>query len=238
MSQKIFSIPIDDVLPSVAAVLEGQGIPRWKQSNGRTTQLAQDAIAFFQELATPVSISREISKNEFKKIFEGEHHNETDSPVGPIFQESTGLTIFAVTIGQSICSEIQRLFTTNDFALGSMLDSAASEGVEMTAQVVENLYKQELKVSSRLNSHSGVLRFSPGFCGWHISGQRTLFEALRPDEIGITLNESYLMQPLKSISGVIIAGAKEIFCFDDTFSFCRDCADHSCRERIQSIMNN
>ena len=63
----------------------------------------------------------------------------------------------------------------------------------------------------------GVLRYSPGYCGWHISGQRRLFAHLRPERIGITLHDSYLMEPLKSVSGVLIAGAKEIHAFADTY---------------------
>jgi hypothetical protein len=43
------------------------------------------------------------------------------------------------------------------------------------------------------------------------------------------------MQPLKSVSGVIVAGRIEIFEFDDVFSFCSGCATHDCRDRIRSL---
>jgi hypothetical protein len=238
MNRKIFSIPIEEVLPPVAAVLEGQGIPRWKQANGITLQLARDAVELYREKARPVGAGVEIAKDAFKPVFEGEGRNEPDSPVGPIFQASENLALFAVTIGQEICSEIRRLFRTNDFALGSMLDSAASEGTELTARAVEKLYLRHLKDFGFQIKGTGVLRFSPGYCGWHISAQKKLFDALHPSEIGITLNESHLMQPLKSISGVIISGEKNIFYFDDTFSFCRDCAEHSCRERIHAVTDH
>lgn len=237
MTRKFFTMPAADVLPSLPAVLERQGIPQWKNPDERTVQLAQDAIALYQGKATPLGVTLEITKEEFKTVFEGEGRNEVDSPVGLIFQASTHLALFAVTIGQEICSEILRLFKTTDFAPGSMLDSTASEGAELTAQVVELLFSQHLKESGKQSARERILRFSPGYCGWHISAQKKLFDILLPGEIGITLNESYLMQPLKSISGVIISGEKDIFYFDDTFSFCRHCADHTCRERLQSIMD-
>ena len=170
-------------------------------------------------------------------MFEGEGWNEEDSPIGPIFETSANLALFAVTVGQEVSSEIQKLFAANDFALGSMLDAAASEATERTAAAVERHYHQHLKDTGQYRNGYGILRFSPGYCGWHISAQKKLFDALRPAEIGIGLNESYLMQPLKSISGVIMCGEKDIFRFDDTFSFCRDCADHACRARIQMVMN-
>ena len=46
-------------------------------------------------------------------------------------------------------------------------------------------------------------RYSPGYCGWSLSEQRKLF-ALFPDgHCGIKLSDSCLMEPIKSVSGVI-----------------------------------
>lgn len=51
-------------------------------------------------------------------------------------------------------------------------------------------------------------RFSPGYCGWHVSDQHDIF-ALFPDgkPCGVTLTSSALMLPIKSVSGVIGLGA-------------------------------
>ena len=140
-----------------------------------------------------------------------------------------------MTIEEEICQEISRQFSIGEYALGSMIDTVASEGTEMTAQAVEDFYRGHLQAINRFDSGSGILRFSPGYCGWHISGQKKLFQSLHPEDIGIELNQSYLMRPIKSISGIIITGRNEIFRFDDSFSFCADCATHSCRERIEAI---
>lgn len=87
-----------------------------------------------------------------------------------------------------------------------------------------------------MDTSAATMLFSPGYCGWHVSGQKRLFESLRPDEIGIELSESFLMQPLKSVSGVIVVGPREIFDFDDAFSFCDECSTHSCRDRIRTVL--
>ncbi len=236
MMRKIYNIPIESTIPIIDAILIAQGIPHQSISNGRLLQLAQQAIAIYRQNAEPIGLLMEISKDDFEIIFNGDGQNKSDSPVKPIYNQADELALFAVTIGEEICSEIKRLFDENDFAIGSMLDSTASEGTEKVAQSLENIYRQHLINIGRFNSKSGILRFSPGYCGWHISGQRKLFQHLHPEDIGITLNQSFLMQPLKSISGVFISGNKEIFRFDDTFSFCRDCAAHDCRERIRAVV--
>lgn len=50
-------------------------------------------------------------------------------------------------------------------------------------------------------------RFSPGYCGWLVSEQQRLFP-LFPEQppCGVTLTESSLMTPIKSVSGVIGLG--------------------------------
>lgn len=233
--RKIYNIFTEQVIPSIESVLAGQGIPRSLKPDERTTILAKETISIYSQIAKPVGILMEISKNDFESVFVGEGRNEIDSPIKPIYLSADCLALFAVTVGKEICSEISERFNKNDFAHGSMLDSAASEGTEMTAQAIEDIYRRHLVETGKFNTDSGILRFSPGYCGWHISAQRKLFQALLPEDIKITLNDSFLMQPLKSISGVIIFGRREIFDFDDNFSFCIDCRTHTCRDRVQAV---
>jgi hypothetical protein len=233
--RKIYNISTEKVIPSIESVLAGQGIPRSLKPDERTIKLAEEVISIYSQIAKPAGILMEISKNDFESVSIGEGRNEIDSPIKPIYLSADCLTLFAVTVGKEVCSEISKRFNKNDFAHGSMLDSAASEGTEMTAQAIEDIYRQYLIETGKFKTDSGLLRFSPGYCGWHISAQRKLFHALLPEDIGITLNDSFLMQPLKSISGVMIFGKKEIFDFDDNFSFCVDCSTHTCRDRVQAV---
>jgi len=68
-----------------------------------------------------------------------------------------------------------------------------------------------------------------------VSGQRKLFAYLQPATIGLTLTESCVMQPLKSVSGVLIAGPKAIHRFPPTYDFCGTCEDRTCRERLKTV---
>jgi len=229
--RKVISISVDDTMPSADAIFKSQGIPDNVKPKARIIDLAEEAISLYRKFSRPMGIVDEISKNEFEIVYSGEGENESETPLAEIYQMSSNLCLFAVTIGTEICKEISRLFSANDFALGAMLNSAASEGTEIAAQIVESHYHEYLNKNDRLNKMTGLLRFSPGYCGWHISGQKKLFGFLNPHEIGIKLGESFLMSPLKSISGVIVAGPREIFDFDPAFPFCENCETFSCRDR-------
>ena len=50
-------------------------------------------------------------------------------------------------------------------------------------------------------------RFSPGYCGWHVSEQQRLFRLFGTESpCGVSLTDSSLMVPIKSVSGVIGLG--------------------------------
>lgn len=82
-----------------------------------------------------------------------------------------------------------------------------------------------------------VQYYSPGHCGWHISGQEKLFQALRPEEMGIAINPSWAMKPFKSISGILVVGSMEIHRFKPIFSFCKQCKEKKCLERLKILEN-
>lgn len=237
LMRRTILIPPEKVVPSIEAVLKGQGIPESVNPDERTRGIAKKAISVYSALSHPLGIIMEVSKEEFAGVYHGEGENQGETPLDKIYRACDSLALFAVTVGESVSTEISRLFEEGEFAVGSMLDSVASEGTEMAAVAVETDYKNYLEEMGCIGSSSGTMRFSPGYCGWDMSSQKKLFELLGPVEIGITLRESFLMQPLKSISGVIVAGPKGIFQFDDDFPFCSDCDTHSCRDRIEAILN-
>ena len=226
------------VLPPVSVILEGQGVPTWVQTDDRTLRLAREALSIYEQLAHPEGMISGIQPGEFMEVFNGDGRNEIESPVQPIAAAADDLSLFTVTVGEPVCAEISRLFRNQEFALAAMLDSTASAGVELIAQHMEDTERDRLKGVGKFHASKGIMRFSPGYCGWHISAQKKLFEYLGPDAVGMSLNGSFLMQPIKSISGVLVSGDRDIFSFDDTFSFCRDCLTHTCRDRMTALNQN
>jgi hypothetical protein len=232
---KSIEVSLDKCTPAIESVLQAQGIPGLLDADNRIIKIAEEALSIYGNLAEPAGILKNISKENFSEVFFGEGNNLSEAPLENIYMQADNLSLFAVTIGQGVCDNISELFKNNDFPLGSMIDSVASEGADLAAKAMEDFYCEHI---SNMKDNFCTMRFSPGYCGWHVSAQNKLFNYLKPERIGITLNDSCLTTPLKSVSGVIVYGQKHIFQFDDTFEFCAECADHSCQDRIQEIMKS
>ncbi|MCX6835628.1 MAG: hypothetical protein NTW07_10950 [candidate division Zixibacteria bacterium] len=201
----------------------------------RARHLAEQAQAIYLRHSSPIGMIVEITRKEFHSVYTGEGSNAAGAPLDEIIPQAGALALFAVTLGEQVCDEISRLFEQNDFAGGAMLDAAASLGADLAAGEIERRCDNQWQSSHLVDDRMAVMRFSPGYCGWHVSGQKKLFARLQPERIGIRLNDSDLMQPLKSVSGVIVAAPRRVFDIDDTYLFCADCKTHSCRDRFNAI---
>jgi hypothetical protein len=236
--REIVEIPSDEIIPDKIAILKSQGISKLGDLTDKVNKLCDDALKMFAELNDPIGVYAELSKEDFEEIYEGEGENEVPSPVAQIFPRAKRLALFALTVGSDLSDKVVDLFDKHDYALGSMLDSVASEAAENGGQYLTSYYLQEVSGFDDISIDDVIMRYSPGYCGWHISGQGKLFEYLNPEEIGIELNDSYLMLPLKSISGVMIIGPREIHNFEMAYRFCDSCKGKGCRERINGILKH
>lgn len=213
--------------PAVWKIL---GIPAGAPAGERTENLFREALELFGVLAQPRGLLADITGDAFGTVYRGEGRNEPDSPLPAIVPRADRLALFAVTAGRPVAQEIQALFEKRQFPLAAMLDAVASEGADQAAAAAETYLAGELD-GQVAASRCRVLRYSPGYCGWHVSGQKKLFAFLQPERIGITLRESCLMEPLKSVSGVLVAGPPEIHTFQPSYPFCARCRDRECQLR-------
>ena len=224
-----FDIPVTEVLPDVTAVLEQQGIPCGTEGIGEIAAVAAAARLELEQLLEPAGVLAEVTSEEFEGIYPGQGFNDAYTPLDLIFPRAERLALFAVTCGQRVCDRIGDLFEANEYPLAAALDAAASLAADQAAQVAQDT------VEATLDGAAGVMRYSPGYCGWHVSGQKALFDFLGP-AAGIALTDSFMMRPLKSVSGVIIAGRPDIHAFTNDFSFCTTCTGKECRDRIAAVL--
>lgn len=231
----VVEIDMEAVLPDRAAVFEHQGIPADAEISERIEALYTEAMRTFSASARPIALTRDIDRTAFEMVFAGDGKNADDAVPGFVAADAVELTLFAATVGAGVTDKIDELFASNDFALASMTDSVASRAADLASAALAEIHHQRLIESGTVSPDQAVLGYSPGYCGWHISGQRRLFEYLQPETIGISLNSSCMMSPLKSVSGVLIAAEPDAHRFTPRFSYCPECKDRSCIERMQQL---
>ncbi len=218
--------------PTRAEVLRLQGMWPGEHVPARIDSLVDEATLMYLDLAEPRAIVADISAGEFAGVYRGEGLNPHETPLETIYPNADHLALMAATVGARVTVTVRELFLRHDVALGCMLDSVASAAADHLADLLGQRYVSAITGSA---PDWRVLAYSPGYCGWHVSGQRALFGFLQPEEIGITLNASCLMQPLKSISGVLVVGPGHIHKFHPTYSFCERCQEKQCRDRMRHL---
>lgn len=223
----IHHFAISDIMPARTAILRAQGMNPDDHIPPRIAESLDAAVELFSDLATPVSIMSDITRADFAAVYEGLGRNESPSPIEEVYRQGDHLAIFAATVGPAVCDRISALFRANEFVIGGLLDTIASEGTDRISRRLEGMFAERFAT----DPGSCVFAYSPGYCGWHISAQRVLFDVLHPEKIGITLRDSFLMEPLKSISGVLVAGPKEIHRIENIYGFCADCRSQACLAR-------
>jgi len=226
-----FDVPVEAIVPSSDALLRGMGVPRSAQQGvSRYEPMLQEAVRLFRRLASPRAVWRPVEQDAFAEVYAGEGRNAAETPLEHIFPRATRLRLFVVTLGKALSEEIDALFDRGDPALGYVLDVTASEGAERAVRWLG----REMMACSDI-ALEAVLSYSPGYCGWHITGQRKLFEVLGPEVIDVTLNASCLMAPLKSVSGVLVGGPRRIHKFHNSYPFCETCSSKTCVSRVAAL---
>lgn len=235
--RKIIEIEVHEVTPSRAEVLESQGMAGRENLPARIGALLDSALELFGQLAEPRGLLQDWPIAEFPSIYNGNGLNSPEGPVPLIVPKADGLALFAATLGGALIAKSSELFAQGGPALGFMLDAVNSSGAERLGMLMGQRFLELLPEELRRSRNLKAQYYCPGHCGWHISGQAKLFEILRPEEIGITLNARWVMQPTKSISGILAVGDMEIHRFRPNFPFCKDCKEHKCIKRLAILEN-
>ena len=117
---------------------------------------------------------------------------------------SEAYALFICTSGIEYEAYLQQLKDNGDMVRVFIADALGSVIAEHCADQMEICLQESIdKLGWR---HTN--RFSPGYCGWHVSQQQLLFPLFGGQACGVCLTESSLMVPIKSVSGIIGLGEK------------------------------
>ncbi len=117
-------------------------------------------------------------------------------------KKAGGAALFICTAGAEIGLRSRASMKEGDLLRGYVYDVIGSEVVENAADRMQ----EELRLEVAADGLKITNRFSPGYCGWDVAEQHKLFSFFPENYCGITLTESALMNPVKSVSGLIGIG--------------------------------
>lgn len=128
--------------------------------------------------------------------------------------------LFAATIGLEIDRMIS-LYGKTSPSKGHMLQAIGAERIEGLCDAFNQYIYEEYGYTKP--------RFSPGYGDLPLELQNDFFRVLEPSRrIGLTLNESMLMTPSKSVTAII--GISDTEC-ENKKQNCNDCTKHNCSYR-------
>lgn len=140
---------------------------------------------------------------EDKSVYIGEVRFNIGKIIYPQVKNSDYLALFLCTAGKEISRRIAAI-KNNDMLLAYIYDAIGSEIVERAADILQEEMQNEA-ISRRMNITN---RYSPGYCQWSVAEQHKLFSFFPYNFCGISLTSSSLMNPVKSVSGIIGMGSK------------------------------
>lgn len=130
-------------------------------------------------------------------------------------KNSEHIAVFYCTAGEGISQWANQLMNEGDLLKGYAVDTLGTVVVEHAMDKVQRslnevMHDLQLKTTNR---------YSPGYCDWNVSDQHQLFKLFPEGFCDIRLSDTALMDPIKSVSGIIGIGQHVRF-NEYTCNFC------------------
>ncbi|NQT09622.1 MAG: hypothetical protein HQ573_00405 [Desulfobacteraceae bacterium] len=144
------------------------------------------------------------------------------------FRSAKKVCFFIATIGHDLERKVSECMEKNRYADAYVLDA-------MGSLVVENVTDQfhlRMERYYQARGQAVTLRFSPGYCDWSLREQPDVFNQFEdPGNLGVTLSNTCLMTPRKSVSGVFGIVPKNGDQTIADYNPCTNCSKTNCIAR-------
>ncbi len=148
-----------------------------------------------------------------------------------LFQNSQYLLFAITTIGPKIEQMVKERFKENQYLKAMVLDAVGTVAVKTAGQWINHFLEEKYKEKGFQLSRY----FEPGSSDWDIKEQEKVFAILKPERIGVTLNNYNMMQPAKSLSWIRGMGQNLGYSYRDEFS-CDYCTLTKCPFRKNNLL--
>ena len=191
----------------------------------KTLQEIQDSFRELERLADKKSIYR---------IFELSLKDENELKIGNVeiysrnlrtnLKDCKQVVLFVATLGTEVDRLIRKM---------QVVDMAKAVVMQACAATLLEEYSDELqqKIAEHMQEQGKYIRprFSPGYGDFSIQHQKDVLAMLETSKrIGVTMTDSYMLTPTKSVTAVIGIGDAEMNC---NLNSCEECDKTDCTYR-------
>ena len=127
---------------------------------------------------------------------------QTGRIINKMLNNAEEYIFFMVTAGSAPESLSRTLLEEGQYLEGYLVDLIGSGIVESAANQLHD-HIRSMAASRGLKATNW---YSPGYCSWNVIEQQKLFSLIPAGCCGITLSDSSLMSPIKSLSGIVGIG--------------------------------
>ena len=204
------------------------GYQEHTKSNPQIEGLITEAITKAQEIIKPQGNYLRLESITIKqdKIKLGTNKLTFSSQdIADLLANQEQVVILAVTIGPHLEERINQLFADDQLTKATILDAVGSIAVEEAAN---QLQEQIAVEAEEIGLPSLTMRYSPGYGDLNLDIQPQLLELVQGQELGIEVNDSFLLIPQKSITALIGLGQTESKVQPQCDFDCANCDYDSC----------
>jgi hypothetical protein len=209
LNDKILKPDYDQIRPSQEEVATIMGYPRGTEPSF-VPEMLSGLLDEARSHVTPGGCYS-IFKMEDVKIPQGQViHSKGNlrcgSRIARQLSGSDSFALFLTTAGNSFDAWVKSKASAGDTLSEYLCSSIGS----VIADKVADLVQDEINDFAVSRGKGITNRYSPGYCSWNIREQRGIFDLLPAEKIGVALSPSFLMKPIKSISGIIGIGTGKV----------------------------
>lgn len=147
--------------------------------------------------------------------------------IGKHLADCDKVILLSATVGDGIEEEVTKRFASGAYATSVLLDAAATTAVEQIADGMEKAIKPQMAAKG----YAMRWRFSPGYGDWPLEQQPELVRTAHAAEIGVSLSESNMLVPRKSITAIIGLYQEGANAAAQTPKGCASCDKTDCSSR-------
>ncbi len=194
-------IPDDIGRAFLTKLMGGRLIPRMEEMLEDKRDICVDALE-----PAAVYDTFDIRSIEGDSVYFKSGHIFNGPNISKILKGSETTTIFIFTLGGKIDDLIKKEQDTGDILGTIIMDAITTSMLSIAGEYFGKIIKDSNTVKK---GYSATCTYSPGQYKWTIEEQKEIFNMVDGSRIGVHLNNSFLMVPFKSISGIYGFGPED-----------------------------